>query len=309
MRKWRLSAGTASVLGIRRIKTSAKATTAYVMLGEGCKNNCAFCAQARSSTTQSKFLSRVSWLPVEPDVAVEAIGDSDMERVCLQVVSNQDGYQLTSEAVSLLQTRGVPVAVSTHIQTVEQAAKLFELGADRLGLALDVVEPSLYSKFKGGNFEDKWQFICKCAELYPNKITTHLIVGLGETEQRMINVIAKCVDRHITVALFAFTPLAGTAMAECKQPDIDVYRRIQIAHVLLQKGLSIQDFNFVDGRLQSINSPNWQELIKDGRAFRTSGCSGCNRPYYNERPGQVMYNFPYQPTLEEISKSIQESAL
>ena len=28
-------------------------------------------------------------------------------------------------------------------------------------------------------------------------------------------------------------------------------------------------------------------LLGNGDAFRTSGCPDCNRPYYNERPGQA----------------------
>ncbi len=309
MKKWKLSAGTAAVLGIRRIKTAAPATTAYVMLGEGCKNNCAFCAQARTSSTQAKFLSRVSWLPVEQADAVAAIQDSAMQRVCFQVVSTAEGYSATAEAVQALRDSHVPVAVSTHIATLEQAQKLFELGADRIGLALDVVDPQLYAQLKGGDFFSKWKFICDCARAFPGRITTHLIVGLGETEQQVLEIVAQCVNLDITVALFAFTPLVGTALAERQPPPIDVYRRVQIGHTLLKRGVDLQSLEFVQGRLQAIKVADWQEKIMDGLAFRTSGCSGCNRPYYNERPGQVMYNFPHQPTTEEILQAITESGL
>jgi biotin synthase len=39
----------------------------------------------------------------------------------------------------------------------------------------------------------------------------------------------------------------------------------------------------------------------------TTGCKECNRPYYNERPGQIPYNYPYKPTEEEIQKAIEEA--
>ncbi|MCD4785693.1 MAG: radical SAM protein [Candidatus Eremiobacteraeota bacterium] len=40
-------------------------------------------------------------------------------------------------------------------------------------------------------------------------------------------------------------------------------------------------------------------------AFRTYGCPDCNRPLYNERPGQVPYNFPRELTEEERISAIE----
>jgi len=39
-----------------------------------------------------------------------------------------------------------------------------------------------------------------------------------------------------------------------------------------------------------------------GEAFRTSGCPGCNRPYYNERPSGPFYNYPRGLTEEEARR-------
>ncbi len=47
-----------------------------------------------------------------------------------------------------------------------------------------------------------------------------------------------------------------------------------------------------------------RELLADGRAFQTAGCPGCNRPYYNERPGRVMYNYPRPLHAEEIEAAM-----
>ena len=44
------------------------------------------------------------------------------------------------------------------------------------------------------------------------------------------------------------------------------------------------------------------EIIESGKPFLTSGCPGCNRPYYNERPGTILYNYPRQMTSEEIKE-------
>jgi biotin synthase len=34
------------------------------------------------------------------------------------------------------------------------------------------------------------------------------------------------------------------------------------------------------------------EALELGTAFQTSGCPGCNRPYYNEKPSGPIYNYP-----------------
>jgi biotin synthase len=45
-----------------------------------------------------------------------------------------------------------------------------------------------------------------------------------------------------------------------------------------------------------------RDVIRTGRPFVTSGCPGCNRPYYNERPGGPLYNYPRPPLPEEITE-------
>ena len=44
------------------------------------------------------------------------------------------------------------------------------------------------------------------------------------------------------------------------------------------------------------------KTIKSGLPFLTSGCPGCNRPYYNERPGQELYNFPEPLSIQELNR-------
>ena len=36
-----------------------------------------------------------------------------------------------------------------------------------------------------------------------------------------------------------------------------------------------------------------EEILKNSNVFETSGCTDCNRPYYNERAGaKQLYNYP-----------------
>jgi biotin synthase-related radical SAM superfamily protein len=110
------------------------------------------------------------------------------------------------------------------------------------------------------------------------------------------------------VGLFAFTPVRGTAMQDIPPPPLDVYRRTQVARYLICGHLArAADFIFSsEGRLISFNLLPLREHLADGRAFRTSGCPDCNRPFYNERPGGVMYNYPRLLTPTEVERAIAE---
>ncbi|MCK4366835.1 MAG: hypothetical protein KAW84_02670, partial [Thermoplasmata archaeon] len=45
--------------------------------------------------------------------------------------------------------------------------------------------------------------------------------------------------------------------------------------------------------------------LEKGDAFCTSGCPGCNRPFYNERPGCTPFNYPENLTEEQLAKEIR----
>jgi biotin synthase len=56
--------------------------------------------------------------------------------------------------------------------------------------------------------------------------------------------------------------------------------------------------HLIDFGLQKINL---LKVVKSGEPFRTSGCPGCNRPYYNERPGGIIYNYSKELAENEIA--------
>ena len=61
---------------------------------------------------------------------------------------------------------------------------------------------------------------------------------------------------------------------------------------------------FKDGRLVNfgLSKDDLRNIIRRGDPFMTSGCPGCNRPYYNERPSGPLYNIPRRPTDVEIAE-------
>ena len=311
MKAWKLSVGTAGAIGLRKLKTDALPTTAYVMLGEKCLRNCAFCAQARESTAAAKYLSRVAWQETAEAIAVEAIKKAYSQglicRACLQIVNRPDSLDVVRAAVRELVASHVPVVVSGYITSVAEAGQLFGLGVSRIGLAMDVATPELFARIKGGSWQERWALLCACAEAYPGCMTTHLIVGLGETEAEMLAIIKECTRRQITVGLFAFTPVKGTVMGNCAPPPLAVYRRLQMARALLLGGAMPEQLVCGANGKISFRGIAYQELLADGTAFRTSGCEGCNRPFYNERPGHVLYNYPRALTEQEIQQAFVES--
>jgi biotin synthase len=131
-------------------------------------------------------------------------------------------------------------------------------------------------------------------------------VGLGETEKEIVDAIFWCTDSGIYPSLFAFTPIGGTALEDMKQPPIESYRRIQLARHLIVQGKTRYEIMEFDekGKIVDfgISKTQLRETISEGLAFCTSGCPGCNRPYYNESPGGLMYNFPRPPLSEEINE-------
>jgi biotin synthase len=306
----RISAGTAACLGLKKIKMDNSPTTAYLLWGEGCSMKCAFCPQGEEGETSDR-LGRINWpafsLHDLEDNMLQA-EDAGIKRICLQSVRDGDSI---SSIPALLQGltafAQLPTCISAYVKDEEEVASLFQAGADRVSIALDVVNEEAYANLKGGSLANRKKLLYDCAHRWPGRISTHLICGLGETEEEMLSEINALLKENITVALFAFTPIKGTKLASHPRPDGSAYRRIQAAYYLLnQKQLSYFMLRFSEGRLVSFGLPPEQLLrtLQDGEAFRTTGCPDCNRPYYNERPGGFIYNYPRRLTQSEANEAL-----
>jgi lipoyl synthase len=309
-----VSAGTADVVGLRSLRQHNAPTTAYLMIGERCALDCAFCAQASSSSARSRFLSRVTWplyptKQVLPSVA-EAFRQHRIARCCFQVTSAPGSRELTVSSVHHLRTLGpVPICVSTLAPHVDAVRALLSAGAERVTLALDAASERVFRATKSGLWHRQMDLLQESAAAFPGHVGTHLIVGLGETEQEMVQTMQWMVDRQITIGLFSFTPVAGTAMSECLPPPLPTYRRVQVARYLLTTGsCRAENLKFsTAGQITGfgLSRPVLREWLANGDAFRTAGCPDCNRPYYNERPGRTMYNYPRALTSDETDDAVR----
>jgi len=303
----RCSIGTAKVLGLKKVRVDALPTTAYLMVGERCHFNCAFCAQARESSSRADLLSRVSWPKFEEESLLQGLIDPEaqtvLQRICFQVVQDKVALEDTKEWVKAVKRKtNLPICVSAGPRTLEEVKELLDLGVEHVSIALDAATSEIYDQSKDGSWEQRLKLLSESAEKFPGRMTTHLIVGLGENEEEMVKCLQTMADQGITVALFAFTPIKGTRMEGLKQPNMSHYRRIQVAHDVIRTGLArAEDFQFEDGQLTDfgISLDELQEKRR-GKPFQTSGCTGCNRPYYNETPGEELYNYPKPLTDEEV---------
>ena len=309
---WRVSTGTAAVLGLRPAPLDAPPTTAYLMLGERCAADCAFCAQARTSSARADQLSRVNWPAFAPDETARAIAYAlergDVRRACFQVTQSPGSFASAQQAVAALsQTSSVPICVSIGLSSLDEIEALLCAGAQRVSLALDAATPEIHARIKGGSWERSWALLRAAAGRFPGQVATHLIAGLGETEEELLHLAQTLLRMRIHIGLFAFTPLPGTRLAGARAPALESYRRVQAGLWLLTEGLSVVDaWLFAGGQLVDYGATDeaLRVWLAGGEAFRTAGCPGCNRPYYNERPSGPLYNYPWPLTADEADVEI-----
>ena len=316
----RVSLGSAIILGLLKGKLDAEPTTAYLMTYRTgkCTANCGFCPQARASKSNTELLSRVSWPSFPTPNVLTALAamakEGKIRRVCIQALNYPDVFvHLEALVHEIKKGSAIPVSVSCQPLNKENIQRLAKAGVDRLGIALDAATEALFNKVKGSGAGGSYSWENQFTQLNEailvfgkGNVSTHVIVGLGETEKEVADVIQRCVDLSVLPALFAFTPIRGTALEAKSPPKVEAYRRVQLARYLIVNCKArIEDMGFdVEGKITGFGIANeaLDSVIEGGLPFRTSGCPDCNRPFYNEKPSGPLYNYPKHPSQEEIQK-------
>ena len=314
----RVSEGTAIVLGLTEGKLDAKPTTAYLMTHKAgkCTANCGFCPQARESKSSTELLSRVTW-PTFPTPNVltalaTAAKEGKIKRVCIQSLNYPDVFTHLEALMKEIKKRST-IAVSVSCQPInrDNIVRLENAGVNRLGIALDAASEAIFDKVKGKDAGCRYVWQNQFLLLYQaldvlgeGNVSTHVIVGLGETEKDTVNLIQRCVDMGVLPALFAFTPVCGTALEKRSPPKVEAYRRIQLArYLIINRKTRAADMQFnVKDKITGYGLTN-EELnleIEGGLPFQTSGCPDCNRPFYNEKPSGPIYNYPTKLSKKEV---------
>ncbi|MFC2029904.1 radical SAM protein, partial [Chloroflexota bacterium] len=266
------------------------------------------CAQARESEADARRLSRVTWPEFDLDAVAERLSETvergDFQRVCVQVTVTADAFERTVALLERVKAACDVPFVAILPRDLDQVRRLLGAGADHIGFGLDAACERIFQQVKCGNWRRSLALIEGTARTFPGRAAVHLIVGLGESECEMVQRIQWAHGLGVTVGLFAFTPVPGAHLEDLPPPPLASYRRMQVARWLIAHNQAhFEDFCFdPSGRLVHFGA----STPDHGQPFRTSGCPDCNRPYYNERPGGPVYNYPRPLTADEAVQAIQE---
>jgi biotin synthase len=234
------------------------------------------------------------------------------KRICIQSLNYAENFEDVKYIVKEIKKDNItPISIAIPPFSEEKLKELKRLGVDRVGIALDGSSKQVFDAVKGVGVKGpyRWEHHFKTLEIALNiftkgKVSTHLIIGLGERPKDVVELIKSLNDMKITVGLFAFTPIKGTRLENIEPPDLLRFRKIQLArYLLVEESRSLKDITFnMKGDIIKFNlyKAELLQIIQDTEAFLTSGCPGCNRPYYTSKPSGPMYNFPRKLTQEEI---------
>ncbi len=297
---------------------------------QGCSAKCAYCGlsgsrDAEESWNEQSFI-RVDWptvLLIDVVASMKSGNCSHVERVCISMITNgrslKDAVKVTKDLQEV--TDKISVLVTPTIINKDWLIEIKEAGADKIGVALDAASPELFNKLRGQGVDGPhrwdryWRIIDDSLSVYgKNNVGIHLVVGLGETEEEMVQIIQRVQDKGADTHLFSFFPEVDSLMEYTPQPPIGQYRRVQLARYLINHELSKSEsmkFN-PEGKITDFgaNPETLKKVIDMGDPFMTSGCSGetkecaCNRPFGNSTPAQALEgklrNFPFELNMEDI---------
>lgn len=285
-----VSSGTASLLNLEEKKIDSLPTSLYFMVGQRCKGECAYC------TRGNNFLSRVRWPPFSLVKVLEKLEEKRAERICIQSLYYDDFLRDILFLTKKLTKYGIPISVSMNPTSKEHMKKMKKEGVERVGIGLDCCTEQLFNKWKKNvpSWGDYIYSLQQAKKIF-GSATAHLIVGLGENDRELIDLMRLLAHNGISIALFAFTPVR----MRFPPPPLDRYRALQIARYWIEKREG--EFFFEKGKLHKMVVPSNVE------AFRTSGCPSCNRPFYNERASGPLYNYPHPMDPGEIVMATEEA--
>ncbi len=283
----RVSIATASLLGLKNVKIDALPGTLYFLTPGKCDGACGYCYLRKG------YLARVPWPEFEMEKVIKRIDKTNARRICIQTVHNKKTFEILLEIVRRMPS-SIPISVAINPMEREKLVELKNAGVERAGIGIDAASNRVFKKWKRnvGSWDDYVHSLKKVKDIFGNA-TAHLIIGLGESDEEAINFMMEMKERGINIALFALVMNGETV------PELERYRAMQIARYAIFNGKA--EFEFKDGRLKKI----FVDGI-DKKAFLTSGCPHCNRPFYNERPTKI-YNYPYPLKDVEFNEAVKEA--
>ncbi len=311
--------GTLGVLGLELVQMDTPPTTAYLQIytEKRCMANCLFCAQAKGSHAEMTHIARGMYMPADLDSVVFrlkiAFERRYLARACIQTALYDKWWEDTVYLIKKIRAESPsPISLSVFPLIDERYRELRKLGVDELVIPLDACTEELFDKIKGKSaggpysWEAHTDGIMRASCIF-EKVGTHLMLGLGESDEDAIRIISKLHEHKINAALFSYTFIPG-AQLEKKEDSIRHYRTVQLARYIIIEGMATySDMRFLNGWLCDfgVGKDVVLSMIEDGNAFRTSGCADCNRPMANETFSKI-HNFPRTPDEKEIEEIMKD---
>ncbi len=326
-----LSTAAAMTLGIMPGRMHRCACTRCLNLlltyPEGCRANCAYCGLARHREAERDYADRnfirVDWpaVPVQQiiDIVARDAAASPFHRMCISMIthprSDEDTVQVLRAWTQRIDPGAIPVSILSNPTTMsrEDVVRLRDLGADIFTVALDAATPAIFDRTRGKGVQSPhkwkkyWEILLAAREVFgPQKFGAHIIVGMGETEFEVLQLVQRLVELGGHSHMFCFFPEKGSLMDHLPPTPRDQWRRVQLARYLMDyAGVRLQQMRFDErGRVSDFGLPRAEldAIIDAGIAFRTSGCPGkfredisaCDRPYGDSPPSDLA-SFPFQP--------------
>jgi len=285
---------------------------------EGCRANCSYCGLARHREEARDYADRnfirVDWPTVSWRDLIERVraghDQGRFERMCISMIthprSNDDTMTLLKQWVAALPQ--IPVSILSNPTTMKRAdiQEQYDAGAEIYTVALDAVTAPIFERTRGRTVDSPhrwahyWKALGWAAEVFgAERFGAHLICGMGETEQELLQVAQQVRDMGGHNHMFAFFPEAGSLMEDWPAVDRGQWRRVQLARYLIDyRNIAVSQMRFDQhGRVLAfgINNNELDQIIDAGKAFQTSGCPGnsdveisaCNRPYGDSPPSDI----------------------
>lgn len=321
MKKVRASIGTLGVLGLEFVQMDTPPTTAYLQIftDQRCSANCLFCAQARESQADITFIARGMYIPVELEKVVLrlkiAFERGYLSRACIQTVLYDGWWEDTIYLIKRIRKESwIPVSLSVFPLSDGRYRELRETGIEEIVIPLDACTREIFENIKGKNAGGPYSWdghmdgLVRASRIF-NKVGTHLMLGLGESDEDAARIIAQMWQNKVNPALFFYTYVPGAQLTRKEnEGSARHYRTVQLARHLIVEGVATYaDMRFSNGVLCDfgVGKETVLAIINEGRAFQTSGCSGCNRPLANETYSKI-FSFPGKPDAKNIEKIKQD---
>lgn len=294
----------------------------------GCLANCSYCglARERPGLAEENTFIRVDWPLYPTDIVAQKIAEREAEavvgRVCIAQVqdhrANDDLLDMTRRVREAAPQVPISALVMATLLDRYVLEEIRGAGADIIGIGMDAASEDIFFNTRGRgakgphDWDYHWEVARLARKMYgPFKVNCHVIIGLGETDEDLVNIFYRCFNEQIACYLFSFNPEPGTVMEDMPRQPIHRHRRIQLVKQLIEKeGLPRKAIEF-DGE-GFIAGIAWSDgviraNIDEGLAFMTDGCPdrngvmACNRPCGSYRPGEAFRDYPFFPNTDDIA--------